>query len=367
MTGFGMKCVRWNLGLSVLGVLGLGAGQAQAGTLSGKVLQLDSTGQAGVSVALVGSQSLSTQTAADGSWSLSPLPTGIRYAVPVTVATKGRLQLENGHVKLGFQGADIAGRNPVRESAEVSAAAGVAARASSVPDTLVYTWNSKVILRDTVTNLDQSGIVRSFDTTVNAAVTYGYLNDSRDGHWYRTVLIGKQLWMAQNLNYKVDSSWGLGAGLDTLARFGRLYNWMAAASVKDSCKTVYCLTFIRPPYQGLCPTGWHLPLESEYDSLVANVEIKAGSGKAGSALKATTGWGASASASTDLFGFMALPTGNRDQYATFNNTETATYFLTSTETTNLKYAYRYLGYASNSVTANGFSKAFATPVRCVHN
>ena len=64
---------------------------------------------------------------------------------------------------------------------------------------------------------------------------------------------------------------------------------------------------------------------------------------------------------------MALPTGNRDQYATFNNTETATYFLTSTETTNLKYAYRYLGYASNSVTANGFSKAFATPVRCVHN
>lgn len=366
MTGFGMKCVRWNIGLSVLGVLGLGAGQAQAGTLSGKVLQLDSTGQAGVTVALVGSQSLSTQTAADGSWSLSPITTGIRYAVPTSVSTKGRMQLENSHVKLGFQGADIAGRNPSRLST-VFAPAAVVARAASAPDTLVYTWNSKEILRDTVTNLDQSGILRSFDTTINAAVTYGYLTDSRDSHWYRTVLIGKQLWMAQNLNYKVDSSWGLGAGLDTLARLGRLYNWMAAASVKDSCKTVYCLTSTRPPYQGICPTGWHLPQEAEYDTLVANAEIKGGSGKAGAALKATTGWGASASASTDLFGFMALPTGNRSQYGAYDNTETATYFLTSTETTNLKYAYRYLGYASNSVTANGFSKAIAAPVRCVRN
>jgi len=353
-----MKSARWSTGLAVLGIMGFAAGQAQAGALSGKVLKLDSTGQVGVTVALVGSQSLSTQTAPDGSWSLAPATTGIRYAVPTSVGAKGRLHLENGHVKLGFQGADIAGRNPSRVS-EASAATGVAARASSVPDTLVYTWNSKVILRDTVTNLDQSDIVRSFDTTINAAVTYGYLNDSRDGHWYRTVQIGKQLWMAQNLNYKVDSSWAL----DTAMRYGRLYSWTGALALKDSCKINSCLSAVRPPYQGICPTGWHVPVDAELDTLVKY----GGATKAGKNLKAVTGWGSSASANTDSLGFGILPTGYRDNYGSMNNQTSATYLMSATEWTSTKLTYRYFGYMSDAITSNGMNKLSGIPVRCVHN
>lgn len=358
MTGIGNTNVRWFGGIPALCVLGLAAGQVWAGTLSGQVLKLDSTGQAGVSVALVGSQTMSTQTAADGSWSLAPVTTGIRYAVPTPVATKGRLQLENGHVKLGFQGADVSGRNPSRFS-EVSFPANVAARAASAPDTLVYTWNNKVILRDTVTNLDQTGILRSFDTTVNAAVAYGYLTDSRDGHWYRTVLIGKQLWMAQNLNYKADSSWAL----DTAMRYGRLYSWTGALALKDSCKINSCLSAVRPPYQGICPSGWHVPDDAELDTLVKY----AGAAKAGKNLKAVIGWGSSASANTDSLGFGLLPTGYRDNYGSMNNQSSATYLMSATEYTSLKLSYRYFGYMNDAITSNAMNKLSGIPVRCVRN
>gem|GEM_PF-2615796 len=104
----------------------------------------------------------------------------------------------------------------------------------------------------------------------NDSVQYGSLNYA--GQTYKTVTIGSQTWMAENLNIKVDSSWLASDPHSTResprtsdigAVFGRLYDWGAAlmGPSPDSCGIA------RHPSQGICPCGWHLPSDSEWTIL----------------------------------------------------------------------------------------------------
>ena len=92
--------------------------------------------------------------------------------------------------------------------------------------------------------------------------------DKRDSSIYKTVTIGTQTWMAENLNFKTASgSWCYDNDRKNCEQFGRLYNWETAA-------------------EG-CPTGWHLPDNAEWDTLVSYL---GGSEVAGSKLKSKSFW-----------------------------------------------------------------------------
>lgn len=122
---------------------------------------------------------------------------------------------------------------------------------------------------------------------------YGELVDDRDGQTYKTVKIGDQWWMAQNLNYrreakyKNDYCYCYNNSKDNCDKFGRLYVWDAAADA--------------------CPKGWHLPSTAEWKTLIDSV---GGEKVAGITLK-TSDWISSGEA-TDAFGFSVLPAGFRD-------------------------------------------------------
>jgi uncharacterized protein (TIGR02145 family) len=111
----------------------------------------------------------------------------------------------------------------------------------------------------------------------------GTLTDSRDGRTYRTVVIGGKRWMAENLNYQTSGgSWCYKNKYSKCDEYGRLYDW-------NTAKTV-------------CPEGWHLPDNQEWDNLI---DVVGGRKIAKKVLKATT-WNG-----TDNYGFSALPGGHR--------------------------------------------------------
>ena len=109
-------------------------------------------------------------------------------------------------------------------------------------------------------------------------IYYGTMVDDRDGREYRTITIGNQVWMAENLNYEASNSACQYDSQDSCVKYGRWYSWSVAmdsaglfsgngrgCGYGPECSPAY-------PVQGICPHGWHLPSRPEWDTLFATVE-----------------------------------------------------------------------------------------------
>jgi len=136
-----------------------------------------------------------------------------------------------------------------------------------------------------------------------------------DGETYKTVKIGEQVWMAKNLNYNaLGSKCGDGSSLssantETCKTYGRLYNWATAMNLPDSCNSSICSSQIGAKHQGVCPSGWHIPSDAEWEALSSYVESdKDCSSCDAEYLKATSGWSSDGNGN-DAYGFAALPGG----------------------------------------------------------
>lgn len=203
----------------------------------------------------------------------------------------------------------------------------------------------------------------------NSSLTYGVMKD-QDGNIYKTITIGNQTWMAENLrttkyndgsliqNVIDNSSWlNLTTGAysnynntdnnDTIATFGRLYNWYAVNSGK------------------LAPVGWHVPTYTEWSNLMTYL---GGESDAGGKMKETgiSHW-LNPNYATNETGFTALPGGYRHSNGIF--TEIGSYGLwwSSTPYSSTAACSRYITYDSGSALSNYPTRELGFSVRCVKN
>jgi uncharacterized protein (TIGR02145 family) len=143
----------------------------------------------------------------------------------------------------------------------------------------------------------------------SSSIEYGTLVDSRDGRTYKTVTIGTQVWMAENLGYDAEGSI-CRDNPDDCEKYGRYYTWAIAmdsigefsdnglgCGYDTNCEPTY-------PVRGICPEGWHLP-NGEFGMLI---ETAGGESAAAEKLKSTSGWDYYENGD-DVYGFNALPAG----------------------------------------------------------
>jgi uncharacterized protein (TIGR02145 family) len=159
----------------------------------------------------------------------------------------------------------------------------------------------------------------SAESFLNPAIKYGSMTDTRDGQTYKTVKIGNQVWMAQNLNYAdSNKTEGLKGNIkcydnneDHCKVAGRLYTWAAAMdslglfnAYGQGCGNgAWCWPIY--PVQGVCPDGWHLPSKNEWKTL--RTAVSGGDDLYDSLLISLVGW--EKNNGTDVVGFSALPAG----------------------------------------------------------
>jgi uncharacterized protein (TIGR02145 family) len=169
----------------------------------------------------------------------------------------------------------------------------------------------------------------------------GTLTDSRDGKTYKTVTIGNQEWMAENLAYKPSSGkyWAYDDNKKNVDTYGYLYDWETACNV--------------------CPTGWHLPSHEEWTQLTdfvgSNPSVK---------LKAKEGWKSNGNG-TDDYGFSALPGGSRRYTGAFSNIAKDGAWWSSTETGSSDAWNRVMIPSNGKVFNIDDSKRNGFSVRCI--
>ena len=218
-----------------------------------------------------------------------------------------------------------------------------------------------------------------------------------DGNVYKTVTIGSQVWMAENLkttkysdgtpipfvnnppewNSLTNSSkaycW-YNDDMNHKELYGALYTWAAAMNGEASNN------LIPSGVQGVCPKGWHLPSDAEWtiltDYLTYHGYAYGSSGIAiGKSMAARSGWieyDAEGTVGNDQVnnngcGFTALPGGSRLYNGTFNQAGSTGNWWRATEFSETLAYYRYISYCNSRIYKSSNNKQNGFSVRCLRD
>ena len=240
---------------------------------------------------------------------------------------------------------------------------------SFVSSLTALTANTKYYVRAYATNSVGMAYGNEISFTTSTAITT--VSDA-DGNVYHTVTIGTQVWTIENLKTTKyndgtviplvtnQTTWNLlstpaycwydNDGATNKVTYGALYNWYTINTGK------------------LCPTGWHVPTDAEWDVLSGYL---GGDVVSGGKLKesGTTHWISPNTEATNESGFTALPGGFRYNDGTYNGIGSNGYWWSSTELDASYAYYRYMIYNSGSVYwySYYYDKANGYSVRCIKN
>jgi uncharacterized protein (TIGR02145 family) len=181
---------------------------------------------------------------------------------------------------------------------------------------------------------------RAAGTIINKLVA-----DKRDGKKFKTVKIGNQTWMAENLDYNAFGSKCYDNNPTNCEKYGRLYDWNTAMKS--------------------CPSGWHLPSKSEYEVLDKTVGGEKVAWSAWKKLNARSGWKGNGNG-TDEFGFSALPGGHSTSSRGFDEVGVSGYWWSATEGFSY-YAYYRIMYYGYSGFRRDSNETFLLSVRCIQD
>lgn len=273
----------------------------------------------------------------------------------------------------------------VASSSSVNSSSSIASSSSAESSSSSVVSSSSAILSSSAVELDCSALLEgtngwSWDVPkecrFNPAITYGTMTDKRDNKVYKTIKIGSQTWMAENLNYAdsvktpslLNRSWCYNDVAANCAVAGRLYTWAAAIdSVKlyDGDNGVDCgygkTCTLPKKVQGICPDGWHLPTYTEGQTLRTTVDEVT----SGTVLKSQTGWYNNGNGGTDAYGFSALPAGRRNDDGNFENVGLNAYFWSADESNGPTAYYLGLYYGNISAWMTNWRKYNGHSVRCI--
>lgn len=170
----------------------------------------------------------------------------------------------------------------------------------------------------------------------------GTFKDPRDGKTYKKVVIGNQVWMAENLAFKPQTGnyWAYNNNSSNVTKYGYLYSWYTALNV--------------------CPPGWHLPSDAEWSRLTSLVGNNVGM------LKARSGWQYGDGNGTDDYGFSALPGGELRYNDYFSGVAVFGCWWSSTERRNVS-AWNYTITSRSDVNRSSSPKVWGLSIRCVRD
>jgi uncharacterized protein (TIGR02145 family) len=199
---------------------------------------------------------------------------------------------------------------------------------------------------------------------------YGSFTNPQDRQIYKTVIIGNQVWMTENLNvdkfrngdpipqvenywewkeagYKEQPAWCYYQNDANIGvKYGKLYNWYA---VNDP--------------RGLAPNGWHIPSDAEWTVLT---DYLGGNAKAGAKMKQNIGWFGGGNG-TNSSGFSGIPGGYRDYHGRFDNSVLDGFWWSSSYANRLDAWGRGLHYSSDFIDRYSSYKYSGWSVRCIRD
>lgn len=204
---------------------------------------------------------------------------------------------------------------------------------------LTYTFNV-ISNRTLVANFEERIDPRN---PFNPELNYGEITDPRDGQIYKTIQIGTQTWMAENLNYVIGDSYCHADDAENCDIYGKLYPHDLAMIV--------------------CPPGWHLPSKEEWEELIYHLggeSVAGGRLKSKGTVEDGTGyWKNPNTSGTNESGWSGLPGGNRYSFLG----ERGLWWSSSDADREHYYIVFRLDYNKGS-TAFGLSRHFKS-VRCI--